>query len=232
MRRNPKEKKLWKEVAEQATHLSWIGVTDVWLPPAYKSSAGSNGVGYDVYDLFDLGEFNQKGSVRTKYGTKKQLTNAIKILHRNNVGVMADIVLNHKNGADESETAPVIKVDVEDRNKVISEPFEKEISTKYYFPGRNKKYSGFVWDWHAFTGIDECTNENEKCIGMITLTTVEVTDDLRHARVYFSCVGDVAARERSLHGLRSASVDHAHQPTAAAWRRCLPRTLAGAVSPA
>ncbi len=42
-------------------------------------------------------------------------------------------------------------------------------------------------------------------IGMVTLTTVQLTDDLRHARVYFSCVGDAAARDRSLHGLRSAS---------------------------
>src|SRR5512139_1568549 len=42
-------------------------------------------------------------------------------------------------------------------------------------------------------------------IGMVTLTTVELTDDLRHAEVFFSCVGDAAARERSLHGLRSAA---------------------------
>jgi len=53
--------RLWKDVVSQAPHLQWIGVSDVWLPPAYKSSAGSNGVGYDVYDLFDLGEFDQKG---------------------------------------------------------------------------------------------------------------------------------------------------------------------------
>ena len=50
--------KLWKDVAKQAAHLQWLGITDVWLPPAYKSSAGANGVGYDVYDLFDLGEFD------------------------------------------------------------------------------------------------------------------------------------------------------------------------------
>ena len=42
-------------------------------------------------------------------------------------------------------------------------------------------------------------------IGMVTLTTVELTDDLRHAKVFFSCVGDAATRERSLHGLRSAA---------------------------
>ena len=42
-------------------------------------------------------------------------------------------------------------------------------------------------------------------IGMITLTTVELTDDLKHAKVYFSCVGDAAARQRSLDGLHSAA---------------------------
>lgn len=42
-------------------------------------------------------------------------------------------------------------------------------------------------------------------IGMITLTTVEVSEDLRHAKVYFSCVGDESARQRSLSGLRSAA---------------------------
>jgi len=42
-------------------------------------------------------------------------------------------------------------------------------------------------------------------IGMVTLTTVQLTDDLRHAKVFFSCVGDTAAHERSLSGLRSAS---------------------------
>ena len=42
-------------------------------------------------------------------------------------------------------------------------------------------------------------------IGMITLTAVEFSDDLRHARVYFTCIGDQATRQRSLSGLRSAA---------------------------
>jgi ribosome-binding factor A len=42
-------------------------------------------------------------------------------------------------------------------------------------------------------------------VGMITLTVVELTDDLKHGKVYFSCVGDEAARQRSLDGLRSAA---------------------------
>jgi ribosome-binding factor A len=42
-------------------------------------------------------------------------------------------------------------------------------------------------------------------IGMVTLTGVRLSDDLRHAKVYFSCVGDAASRQRSLDGLRSAT---------------------------
>lgn len=42
-------------------------------------------------------------------------------------------------------------------------------------------------------------------VGMVTLTHVEMSPDLKHARVYFSCLGDAAAHERSLAGLRSAS---------------------------
>jgi ribosome-binding factor A len=42
-------------------------------------------------------------------------------------------------------------------------------------------------------------------IGLVTITRVAVTDDLRHARVFFSCIGDETVQERSLAGLRSAS---------------------------
>jgi len=174
----PAEKKLWKEAARQAEHLQSLGISHVWLPPAYKSSAGINGVGYDVYDLFDLGEFNQKGTVATKYGTKKEYIVAIKKLHQNKLSVMADIVLNHKNGADENEKVRVIKVKYDDRNEVISEPFEKEVPTKYYFPGRNKKYSEFVWDWTTFTGIDEHAGSNHESIYKILNGHGELWDNI------------------------------------------------------
>jgi ribosome-binding factor A len=42
-------------------------------------------------------------------------------------------------------------------------------------------------------------------VGMVTLTTVQLSADLRHAKVYFSCIGDAAVRDRSLAGLRSAA---------------------------
>ena len=156
--------KLWKDVKEQAAHLKFIGATHVWLPPAYKAASGANGIGYDVYDLFDLGEFDQKGTIPTKYGSKDEYLAAIKALHDNDVCVMADIVLNHKDGADETEKVNVIQVETDDRTKYLGEPVEKDIHTKYYFPGRDKKYSDFVWDFHAFSGVDECADGDNKCI--------------------------------------------------------------------
>ena len=42
-------------------------------------------------------------------------------------------------------------------------------------------------------------------VGMITLTEVEVSSDLSHAKVYFTTLGDDAARLRTTLGLRRAS---------------------------
>ena len=42
-------------------------------------------------------------------------------------------------------------------------------------------------------------------VGMVTITRVDMSPDLRHARVHFSCLGDAAARERCAQGLRSAT---------------------------
>ena len=92
----PADASLWKALAEDAAKLKTAGVTAVWLPPAYKGAQGKEDVGYGVYDLYDLGEFNQKGSVPTKYGTKAEYLAAIKALHDKKIQVYADIVLNHR----------------------------------------------------------------------------------------------------------------------------------------
>jgi alpha-amylase len=72
----PDDGNLWNRLREDAPHLSQIGVSGVWIPPCYKAT-GSNDVGYGAYDLYDLGEFDQKGTVRTKYGTKQELHDCI-----------------------------------------------------------------------------------------------------------------------------------------------------------
>ena len=64
----------WRRTAEAAEYLAGLGITDVWLPPAYKGFHGKDDVGYGVYDLYDLGEFDQKDTIPTKYGTKDIFT--------------------------------------------------------------------------------------------------------------------------------------------------------------
>jgi alpha-amylase len=70
------------------------------------------------------------------------------------VGIYWDAVLNHKAGADEKETCKVTEVDMSDRNKEISEPFDIDGWLGFTFPGRGDKYSKQKYHWHHFTGTD------------------------------------------------------------------------------
>jgi len=146
--------KLWKHAKEQANYLSQLGITSAWFPPAYKGTNGGYSVGYDAYDLFDLGEFDQKNSIATKYGTKDDYIKAIKSLKENNIQVIVDVVLGHKGGGDELEKFKVVKVDENNREKIISSEIEIESYTKFTFPGRGKKYSDFEWNFTCFSGVD------------------------------------------------------------------------------
>ena len=101
---SPADGSLWNEVNANAKDLADAGFTAMWLPPAYKGFGGGNDVGYGVYDMFDLGEFDQKGSIRTKYGTRQEYLDAIAALHSIGVQVYADAVLNHRMGGDHKET--------------------------------------------------------------------------------------------------------------------------------
>jgi len=155
---------LWKDFANQTSYLSTLGITGAWLPPPYKGGSGAFSVGYDSYDLFDLGEFDQQGTVATKYGTKDEYISAVKKAHENNIQVITDTVFNHKAHGDELEKITVRKVNPENRTEFISEPMEIEAWTKFFFPGRKKKYSEFIWDYHCFSGIDWAEDRKEKAV--------------------------------------------------------------------
>lgn len=145
---------LYNHIKDSSDWLKDLGITSVWFPPAYKGAGGGYSVGYDPYDLYDLGEFDQKGTIPTKYGTKEDYINVCKTLQDKGISVIADIVLNHKAGGDEKEKFQVVKVDDNNRNKTISDVFEIESYTKFNFPGRGKKYSDFEWNFTCFTGVD------------------------------------------------------------------------------
>jgi ribosome-binding factor A len=48
------------------------------------------------------------------------------------------------------------------------------------------------------------TDLKDPRVGFVTVTGVQTSPDLRHARVYVSVLGDEATREASIEGLRSA----------------------------
>ena len=151
----------YKEIREKIDLLKKANITSIWLPPATKGGSAED-VGYGVYDLFDLGEFDQKGTVRTKYGTKDELLALIDALKQANILVISDVVLNHKAFADDVEVFKVVEVDQHDRTKEISEPHDIEGYTKFEFKGRNGKYSDFIWNFHHFSGVDYDQREGKQ----------------------------------------------------------------------
>ncbi len=159
----PNDSTWWKTCAGLSKKLNEFGITHVYLPPAYKSAWGKSEPGYAVYDLYDLGEFDQKGTIPTKYGTKEEYLNCIKSLQKNNLKVIADAVLNHKQGGDETEKFSAIIVNNNDRNLAESNSDTVEAFTKFTFPGRGDTYSNFKWNYLSFSGLD-AEKDGEKVI--------------------------------------------------------------------
>lgn len=144
----------WRRVSTQSKELKNSGINMLWLPPAYKGANGNRSVGYDVYDTYDLGEFDQKGSTATKYGTKEEYLHAVKTLQSEGIAVLADVVLNHMMGADATENVMVEETASTDREDEISGLKEITAWTKFDFPTRNNKYSDFKWNASHFSGTD------------------------------------------------------------------------------
>ena len=62
-REDHKEFQWWNTIRAQIPSLAKVGFTSLWLPPVHKAgNLGGPSMGYDPYDYYDLGEFDQKGS--------------------------------------------------------------------------------------------------------------------------------------------------------------------------
>lgn len=150
----PPDGKLWKELQEKATDLAAAGFTALWLPPAYKGQGGGYDVGYGVYDLFDLGEFDQKGTVPTKYGTRDEYLAAIRAIQNAGMQVYADVVFNHKDGGDETERVMATPYARDNRDHPLGGLQEIEIYSRFNFPGRGDKYSSMKWNAWQFDAVN------------------------------------------------------------------------------
>jgi hypothetical protein len=84
----------WAEVTRKMPELAEAGYDALWLPPPTKGSGGLS-VGYDCWDRFDLGSKDQRGSVRTRYGTEAELIEMVRMAHRFGIRIYFDNVMNH-----------------------------------------------------------------------------------------------------------------------------------------
>ncbi len=119
----------WTHLQTKVAALADIGITGLWLPPSAKSSHIAS-MGYAPYDYYDHGEFEQKGGVKTWFGSTAELRGLIQAAHDQGMTVLADAVLNHCDLGDAKEFNPLTG---------------KELKTKY-----TPKSGKFARDWSNF----------------------------------------------------------------------------------
>jgi len=81
---------------------SWknAGITGLWLPVISKGESGPYSMGYDPYDYFDFGQYNQKGTTETRFGSFTELKSLLNNAKAKGFKLIADIILNHNSGGD------------------------------------------------------------------------------------------------------------------------------------
>lgn len=103
------------------------GITALWMPPPCKGNFGISDMGYGIFDHYDLGQYNQKGTTETRFGSKSELASLISSAHSTSGGapymnLYADVILNHvyanNTPTEESGDNPAVKT--YEYNKAIS----------------------------------------------------------------------------------------------------------------
>lgn len=88
----------WATIASQIDDWAASGIDAIWIPPVSKGQSGEFSMGYDPADYFDFGDFEQHGTVQTRFGNRAELDALIAKAHSNDIAVIADMVINHNSG--------------------------------------------------------------------------------------------------------------------------------------
>ncbi|MEO8406312.1 MAG: T9SS type A sorting domain-containing protein [Chitinophagaceae bacterium] len=105
-------------LAAKIPAMKTAGIRALWMPPPSKGNWGISDMGYGIFDHYDLGAYNQKGSTETRFGSKAELLNVLSVAHSVAGGapymdMYADVILNHTYGnntdAEESGDNPAVK---------------------------------------------------------------------------------------------------------------------------
>lgn len=90
----------WDTIDSKLDSWASAGITSMWLPVISKAGSGGFSMGYDPYDYFDFGQYNQKGTTETRFGSYTELKSLISDAKAKNMKLVADIVINHNSGGD------------------------------------------------------------------------------------------------------------------------------------
>ena len=151
----------WNHVHDHVAALAKAGFGALWLPPVHKAAnLGGPSMGYDPYDYYDLGEFDQKGSVKTWFGSKEELLALIGAAHTNGIDVIADFVVNHCSGADAQELNPITGERRWTRFEPASGKFRRDWECFHPNPYES-------WNEGSFGGMPDLSHRNPYVFGEI-----------------------------------------------------------------
>lgn len=149
----PKDGKHWSRLSSVLPQLYQMGVGALWIPPPTKAATNGS-VGYDVYDLWDLGEFNTHDRNSTASGSKSDLLSLAQEAHKWGIGLVIDAVLNQRSGADYMESCAVTRLNPSNRLQPINPTRVTEVWVGFNFTGRGNTYSNKTWSCDDFTAVD------------------------------------------------------------------------------
>ena len=96
----------WDLLNSKLDEWKTAGINTMWLPVISKGASGGFSMGYDPYDYFDFGQYNQKGTTETRFGSYTELTSLLTNAKSKGYKLIADIILNHNSGGD-AEVNPI-----------------------------------------------------------------------------------------------------------------------------
>ncbi|MFY8000843.1 MAG: T9SS type A sorting domain-containing protein [Candidatus Kapaibacteriota bacterium] len=139
----------WNYLADIAPRLKGMGIDAVWIPSVPKGANGGTDpqgfvyeMGYSTFDHYDLGDKYQRGTLKTRFGTKDEYLRMIAVMHANGIDVIQDIVLNHIDGAGSATGAGG------------QDPY----ALANYNDGRTSGYKNFRYVSYATPATDETAN--------------------------------------------------------------------------
>ncbi|ACB62096.1 Dextransucrase [Exiguobacterium sibiricum 255-15] len=154
----PYDSNMYRTLAKKGDLLNSWGVTDVWMPPAYRSFDMARYMeGYAIADRYDLGEFPQGpgGTTATKYGKASHLEMMVDMLHDDNIKVQMDLVPNQMLGLNKREAVFVRRAT--SSGELFTNPYTggqttKTLATPYLAytkgGGQGQEKYGYLKEWN------------------------------------------------------------------------------------